>query len=103
MFIIFSDVDGTLYGPENNLDSRTLKDINTAQAEGVVFALCTGNAPHIYMKEVGAKTRAKYLINSNGASIINLETKEVLFKNLISAKKANKILVIANELKLGGD
>ncbi len=70
MYVIFSDVDGTIYryGPET-LETRTIEDIKLAQSRGIEFILVTGNAHLSAILFLADKLDVRYIITSSGATI----------------------------------
>ncbi|CAM9126170.1 Cof-type HAD-IIB family hydrolase [Mycoplasma marinum] len=103
MSLIFSDIDGTIYGPEHKIHPELKPRIREAKKDSVMFNIATGNGPFTSIKELAEELGAKYLINSNGAGIIDMVSGEFIHKNMILAKDANIALSFANELKIHAD
>lgn len=82
MYVIFSDVDGTIYryGPKT-LETRTIEDIKLAQARGVEFVLVTGNAHLSAILLLAKKLDVRYIITSSGATIYD-SVKNYFIRNL---------------------
>ena len=95
--IIFSDVDGTVYGKDHKIHPQTIKDIKFAQSLGVEFVICTGNAYFENMTVLAEELDVRYVITSNGGSIYDRELGDFIYKSMIPAAKANEILQEANK------
>ncbi len=98
--IIFSDVDGTIYGRDHKLNPQTIKDINFAQGLDVEFVIATGNGFFENMDALADKLNTRYVITSNGASIYDRDIKDFIFKSKLEISKANELLKFANENKI---
>ncbi|MBU4692539.1 Cof-type HAD-IIB family hydrolase [Mycoplasma zalophi] len=101
--LIFTDMDGTLYGSSFKASQETINDIEFAITKSeenprpALFSLCTGNPVFERVKNVGTQLKAKYLIGSTGANIFDMETNEFIYQKTISNEDAQKIIDFANE------
>ncbi|TCG11667.1 Cof-type HAD-IIB family hydrolase [Mycoplasma todarodis] len=100
MSLIFSDIDGTIYGPEHKIHPGLKPAIKEAKKASVMFNIATGNGAFKAIKELANDLGAKYLINSNGAGIVDLVADEYIHKNMLSQEMTNKALQLANELEV---
>lgn len=91
-YVIFSDVDGTIYDRSKEVLLETKKAIKHAIGLGVEFVIATGNGPFENMKMLANQLGARYLISSNGAIILDLRTGRELFKSLIGKRTLQKVV-----------
>ncbi len=103
MSIIFSDIDGTIYGPDHKIHPGLKPAIKEAKKASVMFTIATGNAGFKSIQDLAKELGAKYLINSNGAGIIDIISGKYIHKNMLSKEKANKALQYGNALKVHAD
>ncbi len=103
MSLIFSDIDGTIYGPEHKIHPGLKPAIKEAKKASVMFNIATGNGAFNAIKELANELGAKYLINSNGAGIVDLVSGEYIHKNMLTKEETNEALQMANELKVHAD
>ncbi len=103
MSIIFSDIDGTIYGPEHKIHPGLKPAIKEAKKASVMFNIATGNGAFTAIRDLAQELGAKYLINSNGAGIVDLVSGEYIHKNMLSKDKTNQALQMANDLKVHAD
>ncbi len=103
MSMIFSDIDGTIYGTEKKVHKDMFQNIKEAKKASVMFNIATGNGMWPKIIDLGKSLGAKYLINSNGAGIYDLVEEKSIYTNMISQKDAQKVLGIANKYELGSD
>lgn len=91
--LVFSDVDGTLYGSDFVVKEETVKHIHNAiDVHGIEFVLVTGNPPFARHQELAEKLRARFLITAGGATIFDNETKKYLY--LAQIKELDQALII---------
>ncbi|MCP4337160.1 MAG: Cof-type HAD-IIB family hydrolase [Mycoplasma sp.] len=103
MSIIFTDIDGTLYGEEKKIHKDLIGNIKEAKNASFMFNISTGNGMFDYMKELAYKLKAKYLITSNGACIYDVPKKKIIFEDKIDKDIANKILFKANKMSISSN
>ncbi|RMA79106.1 hypothetical protein JN00_0157 [Metamycoplasma subdolum] len=95
--IIFSDIDGTLYTRTFHVMDETLKDIEFAIKNGADFNLCTGNPFEERMQKLIQKVPSRYFIGSSGAQVIDLKTKETIYKKAIDFKIFQEIYELSKK------
>ncbi len=100
MSLIFSDIDGTIYGLDHKIHEGVKPAIKEAKKSSVMFNIATGNGAFVAIRELAKELGAKYLINSNGAGIIDMISGEYIYKNMLPKEMANKALNMANELNV---
>ncbi|NQZ29564.1 MAG: HAD family hydrolase [Mycoplasmatales bacterium] len=100
MSLIFSDIDGTIYGPDHKIHPDLKPAIKEAKKASVMFNIATGNGAFKAIRDLASELGAKYLINSNGAGIVDLVSGEYIYKNMLSKDITNQALQMANELKV---
>ncbi|MDO4170999.1 MAG: Cof-type HAD-IIB family hydrolase [Lachnospiraceae bacterium] len=81
--IIGLDLDGTTFTNDKTITQHTKEVIEKATAQGIVVLPCTGRQYSGLPEEFLAMKGVKYAITSNGASIVDLETKEPIYTNYI--------------------
>lgn len=95
MPIIFSDVDGTLYGHSKIPNQQTIEDIKFAKENNAHFNICTGNPYFERMRWLTKLIDVDYLISSSGAHIIDIKNDKTIYSKSIQKLIFNKILTIA--------
>lgn len=95
--MIAIDIDGTLLNSKNELTPKTIEVLKKASESGVYIVLTSGRISDNVMNfcmQIGAD---KYLISENGASIINLQTNEIIYTNYMSKEVVNQVLDMCEE------
>lgn len=90
--IIGLDLDGTTFTNDKKITRHTKEVIEKATAQGIVVLPCTGRQYSGLPKEFLEMKGVKYAITSNGASIIDLETKEPIYTDYIPYEIATKTM-----------
>ncbi len=103
MSMIFSDIDGTLYGFDHKIHPDLKKHIKEAKNASIMFNIATGNGLFEGVIKLGEELGAKYIITSNGATIYDVVEKKIIFENKISDSVANEMLEEANALNVSAD
>lgn len=81
--LIAIDIDGTLLNSKSELTEKTIDALKRASEKGVYIVLTSGRMSTVvndFCKKIGAD---KYLIAENGASIVDMEKQEIIYKNYI--------------------
>lgn len=86
------DLDGTLLNSQKKLSSYTRKVLEKAIAEGVAIVIATGRPFFGIPEEMKRFSGIRYALTANGARILDIQTKEVIYENLLSAEKAEAVL-----------
>lgn len=96
---IILDIDGTLYNSQKMISERTKKALLDIQNRGTKLVLASGrpisNMEHI-MHELEMDKHHGLIVAYNGASVMDCETKEIVYNKTMSALEAKSVL---NHLK----
>ena len=95
--LIAIDIDGTLLNSNSELTERTIDVLKRASEKGIYIVLTSGRMTSVvndFCKKIGAD---KYLIAENGASILDLQKEEVIYKNYIPKSVVLDIVDICEE------
>ncbi|ACF07339.1 COF family HAD hydrolase protein [Metamycoplasma arthritidis] len=95
--VIFSDIDGTFYDSNFQINSDTLVDIDFAIKNGALFNICTGNPCFSKMKNLASKLNCSYLVCSEGSQIFDLVNNKTIFEALIDNETLQKVIEIATQ------
>ena len=94
---IFIDIDGTLRDSNRNLSVRTIETIKKVSEKGILVILCSGR-PRKYVENISRQCNAsKYIIASNGGSVFDYLSNEIIYKNIIDKEIIFKLCKIAKE------
>ena len=88
------DLDGTLLTSDKKLTPYTRAVLKKALEQGVVVLVSTGRPISAIPKEIIEIPGMKYAVTSNGARVLDIETKEVLHESMISMETAEQLLKI---------
>ena len=92
--MIAIDIDGTLLNSNSELTKKTIDVLKEVSSRGIYVVLTSGRISgnvKRFCDQIGAN---KYLIAENGASIIDLETNEIVYSKYLSKETVNKVLDI---------
>jgi HAD superfamily hydrolase (TIGR01484 family) len=90
--LIALDVDGTLVGSDERVSPAAQQAIMAAREQGCEVVLCTGRTRHTAQPICEQLNLSGYLIASNGAVVMHLETREVLRRRLLPIPTALRIV-----------
>ena len=100
MYIIFSDVDGTIYDEKSIITDVVKRDVAYAKSKGYEFVIATGNPVfskmHWLMEELGVN----YIVSSNGAGIYDKNNNKYIHTSFIPGEKINKIMLLGKKHNL---
>lgn len=88
------DLDGTLLTTDKKVTPYTKAVLEQALAQGIVVLVSTGRPISAVPKEILEIPGMKYAVTSNGARVLDLETKEVICESMLSMETAEKFLDI---------
>ncbi len=91
--LIAIDIDGTLLNSKSELTENTIEILKKASEKGIYIVLTSGRMTSVikdFCKKIGAD---KFLIAENGASIVDLQLDELIYKRYIPK---NVVLDIIN-------
>ena len=102
MYIIFSDINGTIYGDKiSSLQKETKNDIlRTNNITDLEFIITTSNGWFGDVKELSNLFNSKYVITDEGSFIYDCQKNEILQSTFIDNDSLSKIIKISNENKL---
>lgn len=96
--LIALDLDGTTLRSDRRVGERTKAALTEAAKRGVHVVIATGRSLHSLPEEVLAVEGIKYAITSNGAKIVRLEDKEIIYSNCIAPEASRSIAEILKKL-----
>lgn len=97
--LIASDLDKTLLMNElGELSDYTKETIEKMLGQGVCFVPCSARIYSGIPEYFKKNKRIKYIVCSNGATVVNQEHDEESVNNLLTAEKAREVLDIANSV-----
>ncbi len=82
------DLDGTLLDSKKRLSQENIEALAAAAKRGVIILPATGRPESGVPKEVLEIPGVRYLLSSNGARIVDLTTKELLYGSPINAAQS---------------
>lgn len=103
MYILFSDIDGTLLKDDHTLSNELRTEIHYFIDAGNVFVLCSGRPEHslINLKnELDLPDHNVFISSFNGSKLYDLEKESVVYQEGISTDLTRKILDAAYDLDL---
>jgi Cof subfamily protein (haloacid dehalogenase superfamily) len=86
------DIDGTTLCSDNTLADKTKQAIESVIDEGIVVVLVTGRVLYEIPLELKAIEGIRYVITSNGASIVDLKKNKEIYSKGIGMEKANEVI-----------
>lgn len=95
--LVAIDIDGTLLNSKSELTDKTIDVLKKASERGIYIVLTSGRMTTVikeFCKKIGAD---KFLIAENGASIVNLQTDELIYKKYIPKNVVLDILNICED------
>ncbi|TNK82267.1 Cof-type HAD-IIB family hydrolase [Mycoplasmopsis pullorum] len=98
-WVIFSDVDGTIYGfPDKKLSNVNKDKLQEIYEKGVNFVIATGNPPYEKIQRLADIAKSRYIITSGGASVYDNFKKEYIHVEYIPLDEARKLFEIADRI-----
>jgi len=91
------DLDGTLLTSEKKLTDYTKNVLKQAIDQGCVVLVSTGRPLSAIPEELLRFPGMKYAVTANGARIVDTESGDTLYENLVSVEKAVEVLDILEE------
>ncbi|UVD81526.1 HAD family hydrolase [Mycoplasma iguanae] len=99
--LVFSDVDGTLYGDNFIVKHQTIKHIHQlSEKYNVELIIATGNPPFSRHQKLADDLKVRYLITSNGSTIFDNVEKKYLFKKTFSLEQQKQVIAAAKNFNL---
>lgn len=96
--MIVTDLDGTLLYDASTLTDRTRKILEFADLTGVLVVVATGRSVCQLPEAVLDTKGIRYIITSNGASVIDLRENKKIMRSMLDNKTALQVLDIIRAL-----
>lgn len=94
---IASDIDGTIIGENNSINSHNIEVLDKMSTNpNITFAVCTGKSYAIF-KNTYKNLKATFGIFGNGNQIIDLRTGKEIYKVVLNKSDVNYCIDIAKE------
>jgi Cof subfamily protein (haloacid dehalogenase superfamily) len=90
--MIALDVDGTLLNDDHKLTSRVREAVREAAEKGAEIVLCTGRGSTSALSVLQELGLQGTMITHNGSSVVDSETREVLYDTVISPLQAERYI-----------
>ena len=90
--MIATDLDGTFLTDDKRISEANIKAVQDAVKSGIVFVPATGRGLYTMPENVLKLDGIRYIITSNGASVIDRRAEEVIYKKQISGEMAAEIV-----------
>ena len=84
--VLVLDLDGTLTNSKKEVTPRTLEALLEVQKRGVKIVLASGRPTYgvaPVADELGLDKYGGYILSYNGGEIVNWQTKEILYENIL--------------------
>lgn len=106
--LFITDFDGTLLNDEKSIDAVDLQSLEQLKSNGVVTAVATGRSLFSYNRAMGTmgigdgnkSLPVDYLIFSTGAGIMDLNSGQIIFEQLIPPHKSNLVIQYLTDRKI---
>ncbi|NLW56941.1 MAG: HAD family phosphatase [Firmicutes bacterium] len=96
--LIAVDIDGTLLDSKKNLTNETIKAIQQAVRQGVIFTICTGRPIQGVEPLIDKLGLDLPFITYNGAVIVKGKSKEILYEVKMSAADVKTVMRLGKRL-----
>lgn len=90
--LIAIDMDGTVLRSDRTISQRTMDDLRQAIDQGIWVVPCTGRVHNNLPEPIQQLEGIHYVVSSNGANVADLDKDEVIYRDLLRADKAVRIL-----------
>lgn len=91
------DLDGTALTPDRHFSPRTKDAFAKAMAQGVHVVIATGRTLQSLPEEIYHIPGLEYGITSNGARILHLHDRRVIFESLLTPDAVRAVIAVAQE------
>ena len=95
------DMDGTCLTSKKRITDRTMTALRQASEKGVIIVPITGRSLDCLPRQLIGEDFYRYVITSNGARIIDVQSNKTLYSKLIPQKNAIAILLEGKRCGLG--
>lgn len=99
--LIATDVDGTLLADDHlTIPPINIKAFREAKSKGAIIAVSTGRPYSLAKRECDLLGCVDYLILSNGAAVVDMQSSEVLYSCYLPLKSLEKIIKVFEKYPL---
>jgi Cof subfamily protein (haloacid dehalogenase superfamily) len=98
--LIVSDLDGTLLSPDGSISKRNLETILELRNKGILFSIASGRTDLMFREYARQLNLEVPVIACSGAVIRDLTTNEVIYKEIINADDAVRLMNFFEENKM---
>lgn len=101
MIFVF-DWDGTLGGHESSLSESSERALKYLSENGHTIIIATGRSPYDVLEKIGSgkKYISRYVIGSNGGSILDWKTNTIVYESYLSNEVAKQAIDYAKAHKV---
>lgn len=92
--IVAADLDGTLLTDEKKLTDKNKEVIESVMEKGGYFVPATGRPISGIPEFLRELKGAKYIILSNGATVFNMQTEEIIYRNQFTPEEAKQLITV---------
>lgn len=92
--MIAFDLDGTILTTDKRLTERTRRALEQAVEKGIHIIPATGRPMSGIPKEIIDFPGIRYIVSSNGARVLDMKNRDVLYEETLPVEKAGEILDI---------
>ncbi|MDH3678703.1 MAG: Cof-type HAD-IIB family hydrolase [Acidimicrobiia bacterium] len=90
--LVASDLDGTLFGPDGTVSSRTAETLRAVAAAGVEIVVATGRSHWSAVPRLEHVGCLRWLICSNGATVYDLEAGGVVVHRPLTGAQVSEVV-----------
>ena len=98
--IIALDLDGTLLDSQKNIPERNMEMLARCSEAGIHIVTTTGRAADGVPEQIRTLPGVRYVITTNGGSIVDLKTRKVLERRTIPNEQALRILRVIHSFNV---
>jgi len=95
--LVAIDLDGTLLTSNKQVTSKTIETLKKVVEQGVIVVIATGRPLLGLEPVIEGVPRSPYMLTTNGARVVNMNTGEVILERLISHDVVLKIFNILDQ------
>lgn len=98
--LIALDLDGTVLNSNGDISDETVITIKKAIRKGIEIVPATGRSVGLICKEIKSIEGIRYVISSNGASVVDLKENNIISSTFINIDKLKEIIRIIKEFPI---
>ncbi len=96
--IIATDLDGTLLTDDKKISDINKKAMLAAAQQGIYIVPATGRGLYTLPQNIVELDCIKYAVTSNGASIVDVKSREIIYKKHMSIDTAMRVINMSFEM-----